>query len=133
MAEPRPGPAAAVHLHELIPFNSAAVVHSGGGTPSSLFATTAETTTDGFRMGIACNPNCELSMPKFVAKRLAWMIPSLFAVSVLALALIQLPPRDIVTTYIATLASSNEVIDQNTGAQLGERFGLDQPMLVQSL
>ena len=45
--------------------------------------------------------------------------------------LIQLPPGDYVTTYIATLAASNEVVDQNTAADLRERFGLDQPMIVQ--
>ncbi|MGV4797304.1 ABC transporter permease subunit [Rhizobium sp. F40D2] len=67
----------------------------------------------------------------FTAKRLLWMIPSLFAVSFLAFVLIQLPPGDYVTTYIATLAASNEIVDQNTAAQLRERFGLDDPMLVQ--
>jgi hypothetical protein len=45
--------------------------------------------------------------------------------------LIQLPPGDYVTTYIATLAASNEVVDQNTAADLRNRFGLDQPMVVQ--
>jgi len=69
----------------------------------------------------------------FIGKRLLWMIPSLFAISFLAFVLIQLPPGDYVTTYIATLASSNEVVDQNTAAQLRERFGLDQPMLIQYL
>ncbi|MGR9249814.1 ABC transporter permease [Rhizobium leguminosarum] len=67
----------------------------------------------------------------FIAKRCLWMIPSLFAVSFLAFVLIQLPPGDYVTTYIATLAASNEIVDQNTAAQLRERFGLGDPMLVQ--
>ncbi|MBW8788121.1 ABC transporter permease [Rhizobium leguminosarum] len=67
----------------------------------------------------------------FIAKRLLWMIPSLFAVSFLAFVLIQLPPGDYVTTYIATLAASNEIVDQNTAAQLRERFGLGDPMLIQ--
>ncbi|ANP89458.1 ABC transporter permease [Rhizobium leguminosarum] len=67
----------------------------------------------------------------FIAKRFLWMIPSLFAVSFLAFVLIQLPPGDYVTTYIATLAASNEIVDQNTAAQLRERFGLGDPMLVQ--
>jgi peptide/nickel transport system permease protein len=34
-------------------------------------------------------------------------------------------------TYIATLAASNEIVDQNTAADLRSRFGLDQPMIVQ--
>lgn len=67
----------------------------------------------------------------FIAKRFLWMIPSLFAVSFTAFVLIQLPPGDYVTTYIATLAASNEIVDQNTAAQLRERFGLGDPMLVQ--
>ncbi|MEO6013019.1 MAG: ABC transporter permease [Devosia sp.] len=70
-------------------------------------------------------------MLKFIAKRLMWAIPSLFAASFLAFVLIQLPPGDFATNYIATLAASNEVVDQNAAADLRERFGLDQPMIVQ--
>src|SRR6476620_12755791 len=67
----------------------------------------------------------------FIIKRLFFMIPSLIVVSFLAFVLIQLPPGDYVTTYIATLAASNEVVDQNTAADLRARFGLDQPMIIQ--
>ncbi|KGM36002.1 MULTISPECIES: ABC transporter permease [Inquilinus] len=70
-------------------------------------------------------------MLRFIAKRLLWMVPALFAVSFLAFVLIQLPPGDFVTSYIATLASSNEIVDQNAAAALRERFGLNDPMLVQ--
>ena len=70
-------------------------------------------------------------MLAFIVKRLLWMVPSLLAVSFLAFVLIQLPPGDFVTNYIATLAASNEVVDQNAAAALRERFGLDQPMIVQ--
>ena len=70
-------------------------------------------------------------MRVFIGKRLLWMLPFLIAVSFLSFVLIQLPPGDYVTTYIATLAASNEVVDQNTAAELRNRFGLDQPMIVQ--
>ena len=70
-------------------------------------------------------------MLRFIAKRVLWMVPSLLVVSFLAFVLIQLPPGDFVTTYIATLAASNEVVDQNTAAELRGRYGLDQPMIVQ--
>src|SRR5882757_1653668 len=70
-------------------------------------------------------------MLRFIAKRLLWMVPSLIVVSFLAFVLIQLPPGDFVTTYIATLAASNEVVDQNTAADLRTRYGLDQPMIIQ--
>jgi peptide/nickel transport system permease protein len=70
-------------------------------------------------------------MLRFIAKRFVWMVPSLFAASFLAFVLIQLPPGDYATNYIATLAASNEMVDQNTAKDLRERFGLDQPLLVQ--
>lgn len=70
-------------------------------------------------------------MLKFIVKRLFWMLPFLIAISFLSFVLIQLPPGDFVTSYIATLAASNEVIDRNTAADLRNRFGLDQPMIVQ--
>jgi peptide/nickel transport system permease protein len=70
-------------------------------------------------------------MLKFIVKRLLWMIPSLLAMSLMAFVIIQLPEGDYVTSYIATLAASNEVVDQATAAELRERFGLDQPMIIQ--
>jgi peptide/nickel transport system permease protein len=70
-------------------------------------------------------------MLRFIAKRLLWMVPALFAVSFLAFVLIQLPPGDFVTSYVATLAASNEIVDQNAAAALRERFGLNDPMLWQ--
>ncbi len=70
-------------------------------------------------------------MALFILRRVLWMIPSLVAVSFLAFFLIQLPPGDYVTTYVATLAASNEIVDQRTAAELRERFGLDQPFIVQ--
>jgi peptide/nickel transport system permease protein len=70
-------------------------------------------------------------MLAYIIRRVLWMIPSLVAVSFLAFFLIQLPPGDYVTTYIATLAASNEIVDQRTAMELRERFGLDQPFIVQ--
>jgi peptide/nickel transport system permease protein len=70
-------------------------------------------------------------MLRFIFKRVLWMIPSLFAVSFLAFVLIQLPPGDFVTNYVATLAASNEIVDQQAAEALRERFGLGEPMLWQ--
>ncbi len=70
-------------------------------------------------------------MTGFILRRVLWMIPSLVAVSLLAFFLIQLPPGDYVTTYVATLAASNEIVDQQTAAELRDRFGLNQPFIVQ--
>lgn len=70
-------------------------------------------------------------MLRFILVRALWMLPFLLAVSFLAFVLIQLPPGDYVTTYIATLAASNEVVDRQAAADLRARFGLDQPMIIQ--
>jgi peptide/nickel transport system permease protein len=59
------------------------------------------------------------------------MIPFLFAVSVVSFLLIQAPPGDYLTTYIAKLGESNEVLDQASIDNLRARFGLDQPLYVQ--
>ncbi|MBU3740076.1 MAG: ABC transporter permease [Rhodoferax sp.] len=70
-------------------------------------------------------------MLRFILMRAVWMLPFLLAVSFLSFVLIQLPPGDYVTTYIATLAASNEVVDRQTAADLRARFGLDQSLMVQ--
>jgi peptide/nickel transport system permease protein len=70
-------------------------------------------------------------MLRFIITRVLWMIPSLFAVSFLAFVLIQLPPGDFVTNYVATLAASNEIVDQQAAEALRERFGLGDPLLYQ--
>ncbi len=68
---------------------------------------------------------------RYILKRILWMIPFLFAVSIVAFILIQAPPGDYLTTYIAKLGESNEVLDQATVDNLRKRFGLDQPLYVQ--
>ncbi len=59
------------------------------------------------------------------------MVPFLFGVSVVAFVLIQAPPGDYLTTYIAKLGETNEVLDQASIDNLRQRFGLDQPLYVQ--
>lgn len=68
---------------------------------------------------------------RYILKRIIWMIPFLFAVSVVAFLLIQAPPGDYLTTYIAKLGESNEIMDQSSIDNLRERFGLDKPLYVQ--
>jgi peptide/nickel transport system permease protein len=67
----------------------------------------------------------------YIIRRILWAIPFLFAVSLIAFALIQAPPGDYITTFAATLSASGDVIDQERLTALRERYGLDQPFLVQ--
>lgn len=70
-------------------------------------------------------------MLTYIAKRLLSAIPFFFLVSLVAFALIQAPPGDYLTTFAATLAQSGDVVDQERLNALRERYGLDQPFLVQ--
>jgi peptide/nickel transport system permease protein len=67
----------------------------------------------------------------YIIRRIAWTIPFLFAVSLVAFALIQAPPGDYLTSFAATLAASGDEVDQGRLDALRERYGLDQPFLVQ--
>ena len=68
---------------------------------------------------------------RYIMKRVFWMIPFMFAISVVAFLLIQAPPGDFLTTYIARLGESDEILDQATIDNLRARFGLDKPIYVQ--
>jgi len=61
------------------------------------------------------------------------MIPTLIAISIISFAIIQLPPGDFLTTYVAQLSVSGEAVDQAELESLNERFGLDQPVYIQYL
>lgn len=59
------------------------------------------------------------------------MIPTVIVISMIAFAIIQLPPGDYLTSLIAQLASSGESIDNAAIEALRERYGLGQPIWVQ--
>ncbi|WGF90462.1 ABC transporter permease [Marinivivus vitaminiproducens] len=70
-------------------------------------------------------------LANYIVRRILWAIPFLFVMSLIAFALIQAPPGDYLTTFAATLAQSGDVVDQGRLDALRERYGLDQPFLVQ--
>jgi peptide/nickel transport system permease protein len=70
-------------------------------------------------------------MLSYIGKRLLQMVATIIAISVVSFIIIQLPPGDYLTTYVATLASSGEVLDQATLDGLIAQYGLDQPIYVQ--
>ena len=59
------------------------------------------------------------------------VIPTLIVVTIVSFILIQLPPGDYLTSYIADLAASGDTVDQAEIATLEKRYGLDQPIYVQ--
>ena len=72
-------------------------------------------------------------MLNFLLRRILWMIPSFFAVSVVAFTIIQLPPGDFVTSYAADLATSGSPAGAEQLQELRVRYGLDQPLPMQYL
>jgi peptide/nickel transport system permease protein len=70
-------------------------------------------------------------MGRFILRRIVWMIPSLFAVSLVSFIIMRLPPGDFVTSYAADLATSGAPADQATLDNLRHHYGLDRPLYVQ--
>ncbi|PKO15105.1 MAG: ABC transporter permease [Chloroflexi bacterium HGW-Chloroflexi-10] len=72
-------------------------------------------------------------MLRYILQRLL-MIPVLLVVfSIMVFALVQAPPGDFLTSYVATLSSSGSSLDQETILMLKQQFGLDQPVHIQYL
>ena len=70
-------------------------------------------------------------MLSFIARRVAYMIPTFIAVSIVAFIIIQLPPGDYLTTLVASMASQGETVDPAALEALRVRYGLGEPMYVQ--
>ncbi|HLV12185.1 MAG TPA: ABC transporter permease [Trueperaceae bacterium] len=67
----------------------------------------------------------------YILKRLAIVPLMLFLFSVIAFALIQAPPGDFLTSYIAELAQGGSSLDQAQIDALRRQYGLDRPIYEQ--
>jgi len=72
-------------------------------------------------------------MLQYIIKRLLLLPLLLFIFSVFAFLIIQAPPGDFVTAYIAELAMSGSQIDQVQIDALRQLYGLDKPIHIQYL
>src|SRR5208283_3791130 len=72
-------------------------------------------------------------MLSYIIRRLLIMIPTLVAISIISFTIIQLPPGDFLTTYVAERNARGETVDPTEVESLRQRFGLDQPMYIQYL
>src|SRR2546427_9500299 len=70
-------------------------------------------------------------MPAYIGRRLLLAVFTVWAISVLAFAIIQLPPGDYVTSYIAQMASMGSVVTDEEAQNLRIQYGLGQPIYVQ--
>ena len=63
----------------------------------------------------------------YLVHRLLIMIPTLIAISLIVFVIIQLPPGDYLTTYVAELQSHGEEVNQDKIAFLREQYGFGKP------
>jgi peptide/nickel transport system permease protein len=59
------------------------------------------------------------------------IIPTLFAISIISFMVIQLPPGDYLTAYVAQLRQQGDIVDELELAQLKQQYGLGQPVYIQ--
>ncbi|MFY0650710.1 MAG: ABC transporter permease [Cyclobacteriaceae bacterium] len=72
-----------------------------------------------------------MKLLKYIGKRLLWGVLVLAFVSFFSFLVIQLPPGDYITVYIAQLEAKGMSMDENTMLALRNSYGFDQPFLVQ--
>lgn len=70
-------------------------------------------------------------MLSYLVRRIAVAVLTIWAVSVITFVIIQLPPGDFVTAYVAQLQSTGTFVSEEQAQGLREQFGLDRPMYVQ--
>jgi peptide/nickel transport system permease protein len=70
-------------------------------------------------------------MLSFIIRRTIVMVLTLIAVSIVAFAIIQLPPGDYLTSYIASLSATGDQVDPRVIENLRTQYGLGQPFYIQ--
>jgi peptide/nickel transport system permease protein len=70
-------------------------------------------------------------MAKYIARRVLLMIPTLFVISIISFVIIQLPPGDFLSSYVAQLRQQGDSLDEAELRALEEQYGLNQPVYVQ--
>ncbi len=66
----------------------------------------------------------------FVIRRLIYMIPTVFIISLVSFIIIELPPGDYMTTLMASMAAEGGEMGQEEIEALRRIYGLDQPVYV---
>lgn len=70
-------------------------------------------------------------MLAYIVRRLILAILTVWAITVVSFIIIQLPPGDYVTAYIASMSASGSGVTEAEAQALREQYGLDQPYHIQ--
>jgi peptide/nickel transport system permease protein len=69
----------------------------------------------------------------YLVRRLVLALLTVWAISVLAFVIIQLPPGDYITSYIAQMSAGGGFVSEQEAQALRSEYGLDRPVWVQYL
>ena len=69
-------------------------------------------------------------MIAFLVRRMALAILTVWAVSVLSFVVIQLPPGDYITSYIAQMSASGSGVSEQEAQMMREQYGLNKPIYI---
>ena len=70
-------------------------------------------------------------MREYILRRVLQLIPTLFLISIVSFTIIQLPPGDYVTNYVANMTAAGEILSEAEIADLELQYGLNQPGYMQ--
>jgi len=70
-------------------------------------------------------------MVSYIVRRFLAGLLTIWAATIISFVVIQLPPGDFVTSYVAALQSSGTVLSQEEAEALRQQYGLDRPLYVQ--
>ena len=72
-------------------------------------------------------------MLAYIVRRFLLALLTIWAITILAYLIIQLPPGDFVDSYIASMSASGSAVSQQEAAVMREQLGLNQPVYIQYL
>jgi peptide/nickel transport system permease protein len=72
-------------------------------------------------------------MIAYIVRRFFLAILTIFAITILSFLIIQLPPGDYVTAYVATMSASGNQVTEAEAQALRIQYGLDKPIYIQYL
>lgn len=67
----------------------------------------------------------------YIIRRFLLAIVTIWSITVLSFVIIQLPPGDYITSYIASMSASGSAVSESEANALREQYGLDQPVYIQ--
>ena len=70
-------------------------------------------------------------MFRYLIRRVLYMIPTLFGMSLVSFLIIQLPPGDYLSSLVATMSENGQTVDPDQIARLKQVYGLGDPFYVQ--